>query len=96
MPSNMEILDPTAHLAVHGRLTRRALADLRGKIVGLIDNSKPNFNFLADELGTILTSKYGVKSVLKHRKRAASLAVSPALLDEWASHCDLVITGSGD
>ena len=96
MASPIDILDPTAPLPAHGRLARRALANLSGKTVGFIDNSKPNFNFLVDAVGELLTTKYGVKAVLKHRKRAASLAVAPAVLDEWSSQCDLVITGSGD
>ena len=51
---------------------------------------------LADDIGELLMSKYGVKQVLKRRKRAASVPAPDAVYKEYAEQCDLVITGSGD
>jgi len=65
-------------------------------VVGFIDNAKPNFNYLVDDLADILISKYGVASVLKRGKVAASIPAPEAVIREVSDQCGLVITGSGD
>ena len=90
------ILAPTATLGTSALQLRRTLPDLSGKVVGFIDNTKPNFNHLVDELATVLKSRYGVKDTMKFRKRAPSIAAPEEIMGEVTTHCDLVITGSGD
>ena len=96
MTVNITVFDPTAPDPSKGPLTRLALNDLKGKTIGFIDNSKPNFNNLADDVGELLVSKYGAKAVVKHRKPMASLSITKEAMDDLAATCDLVITGSGD
>ena len=74
---------------------RRTLDALDGKVIGFIDNAKPNFNHLVDDLAELLVEKYGVAEVIKRRKRG-SVPVPDAVITELAEHCDAVITGSGD
>ena len=73
-----------------------ALAGLAGKVVGFIDNAKPNFGQLAEDLGDLLKSKYGVARVVTHRKPSASVPAKPEVIDSLSAECDVVITGSGD
>ena len=55
MSSTITILDPGAPAGIAGaRRVFKPLATLQGKVVGFIDNSKPNFNFLADDLTELL------------------------------------------
>jgi hypothetical protein len=75
---------------------QQLLAGLAGKVVGFIDNAKPNFNYLVDDLAELLTSQHGVKRVLKRQKRSASVPAPDEVIREFAEQCDLVITGSGD
>ena len=89
------ILDPAAPSRNVSRQQHRPLHDLRGKVVGFIDNSKPNFNHLVDDIAELLAAKHGIASVVKHRKRAASIPAPDAVMKDLA-RCDLVITGSGD
>jgi hypothetical protein len=84
---------PTANAARHGR---RSLDTLAGKTVGFIDNAKPNFNVLADDLAELLMSRYGVANVVRHRKCSSAMGAGEAKLDELAQQCDAVIAGSGD
>jgi hypothetical protein len=91
----MQVYDPTAPGPATQDL-RRAVGDLRGKVVGFIDNTKPNFNLLVDDLATLLTERYGVKSVIKRGKRSVATPAPTQVLDDLAAQCDLVITGSGD
>jgi hypothetical protein len=90
------VLVPTAPSAEKSEQTRRTLETLRGCVVGFIDNAKPNFEHLVDEVAELLVSKYGVSKVIKRRKRAASIPAPETMVKELAESCDLVITGSGD
>lgn len=87
---------PRAKVSAQMESAKPTLESLAGKVVGFIDNAKPNFNHLADDIGELLMSKYGVKRVLKRRKRAASVPAPESVYQEYVEQCDLVITGSGD
>ena len=68
------VLEPTARPGIAAREPWRPLDTLKGKVVGFIDNSKPNFHLLADDLSELLVAKHGVASVVRHRKLACSTA----------------------
>ena len=90
------VYDPVAPCLTAPHESRRALDRLAGKVIGFIDNSKPNFNLLAEDLSELLVSKYGAARVITRRKRSASQGLSEALMNELVEQCDAVITGSGD
>lgn len=94
--SKIIILDPAATGGIATRAPFRPLDTLQGKVVGFIDNSKPNFHHLADDLAELLVARYGVASVIRHRKRSASIPAPESVYADVAEKCDLVITGSGD
>ena len=96
MSGSVILFDPTAPRQEGRPQARRTLGGLSGTVVGFIDNAKPNFNYLVDDLSELLVSRYGVSRIIKRRKRAASVAASEAVYQELAGECDLVITGSGD
>ncbi len=96
MTGTVLLYDPTATRLDKAAQTLQTLDGLRGKVVGFIDNAKPNFNHLVDALAELLVSRYGASAVLKRKKRAASVAAPEAVYKELAERCDLVITGSGD
>ena len=70
--------------------------DLRGKVVGLLDNSKPNADKLAERFAELLKERYGVASVITRRKLTAQQGAPKQYLDELASQADFVICGLGD
>jgi hypothetical protein len=90
------ILDPTASCGRPAQQLRRTLSGLSGKVVGFIDDTKPNFDHLVDDLGELLVKRYGVSTIIKERKHSSSRAASEALISKMAESCDAVITGSGD
>jgi len=94
--SNTVVLEPISRTGLASRIVWRPLDSLRGKVVGFIDNSKPNFQLLADDLSELLMTRYGAASVVRHRKRSASIPAPDTVLADIAEKCDLVITGSGD
>jgi hypothetical protein len=90
------LYDPTATRQADPAKASQTLASLSGKVVGFIDNAKPNFNHLVDDLAELLVSNYGVKRVVKRRKASASIPAPEEVVKELADECDVVITGSGD
>ena len=96
MAGTVLLYDPTAPRAETAQQADRILTALAGKVVGFIDNAKPNFNHLVDDIGELLMKKHGVAKVLKRQKRSASVPAPDEVIKEFAAQCDLVITGSGD
>lgn len=96
MSGSMLVYEPVAPCLTRPQKTRQSLDKLAGKTVAFIDNSKPNFQFLVEDLARELMQKHGVKQVLTRRKRSASVGLAENQLDELAAQADAVITGSGD
>jgi hypothetical protein len=96
MTGTVTLFDPTAPRQEDGGRELRTMAGLRGSVVGFIDNAKPNFNYLVDDLAELLVQRYGVRTVVKRRKRSASVPAPEEMMREITGQCDLVITGSGD
>jgi hypothetical protein len=96
MTATVLLYDPTAPRLERPEQVQQVLAGLAGTVVGFIDNAKPNFNHLVDDIAALLMSKYGVSRVLKRQKRSASVPAPDDVLKEFSEQCDFVITGSGD
>ena len=94
--SSTVILEPTARAGAASRTAWRPLSTLQGKVVGFIDNSKPNFHLLADDLADLLVTRLGAAGIVRHRKLSASIPAPDTVYEDLAQKCDLVIAGSGD
>lgn len=71
-------------------------SNLRGKVVGLLDNSKPNADKLEDRFEQLLRERCGVAGVIKRRKITAQQGAPKSHLDEMAAKADFIISGLGD
>ncbi|MGY1592206.1 hypothetical protein ACI789_23065 [Geodermatophilus sp. SYSU D00965] len=83
--------DTTADTSLAPRLTT-----LRGRTLGLLDNTKPNGAALLSELGSVLTARYGVKEVLMYSKPYFGTPVEPTQTQRIFEECDFAITAIGD
>jgi hypothetical protein len=92
----VQLYNPTAIREAEPGAKGKKLDSLSGKVVGFIDNAKPNFNHLVDDLADLLVANYGVKRVIKRRKRSASVPAPDEVVRELTGECDVVIAGSGD
>ena len=72
------------------------VAELRGKRVGLLDNSKSNANKMLDAMAAILDTQYGFAEIVRYRKPSASKPVAPEVIEDIGKTCDFVIVGVGD
>jgi hypothetical protein len=96
MTGMITLYDPTGVPLPQAATVTRTSTTLAGRVVGFIDNSKPNFAELVADLSELLLARHGVTRVVVQRKRAASVPAEPSVLDALARECDLVVAGSGD
>jgi hypothetical protein len=84
-----------------GRAVSRAGAlrftrPLEGAVVGVIENSKPNFDIYSMHVLKVLTEHYGVSDSVYVAKESAAIAAEDADYQRVVGLCDLVFAGSGD
>ena len=81
-------------------MTNAALAprptDLRGKRLGLLDNSKANAEVILRAIARILDEEYEFAEIFYIKKHSASLPPTPEVMAELHRNADLVIAGVGD
>jgi ABC-type amino acid transport substrate-binding protein len=71
------------------------LADLAGKTIGLVDNTKTGTIYFFDSLEEELKGRFPTASILRFRKKGY-VDVQPELYKEVAEKCDAFVFGIGD
>ncbi len=89
------VLSPVAESKVSQEAPRALPAELAGKTVAFLDNTKANFELLAREMAALLSERFGLGRVVYQRKANAATPASPEVLAALAG-VDLVVTGSAD
>lgn len=69
---------------------------LEGLRLGVIDNTKPNFDILCGAFGRWLEEHHSAAPLVRRRKRAPTMPAPDDVYDEFAREYDVVLTGSGD
>jgi hypothetical protein len=90
----MEIFDPTVRLA-DAVLPAPRLISLRGKRLGILDNSKEKADIFLGALVEQLVKRASLADVVQRRKPSYSRMAPPTLIDELRQRCDGVITAMG-
>src|SRR5215813_9851591 len=70
--------------------------ELNGKVVGLLDNSKPNADKLEERFAQLLRERLDVAKVVTRRKISAQQGAPKEYLDELAAQADFILSGLGD
>jgi hypothetical protein len=92
------MIDPTggsSATAGGGRLAVRP-ERLDGLVVGLVANPKKNAEPFLDAVGELLAAEHGTADVVRTRKTSITDPIPPAVPDELARRCDVVLIGVGD
>ena len=90
------LVDPTTQPMVSSFSGAPRLKDLKGRRVGLLDDSKPNAGELLQALADLLKAGYGVGDVVYHRKPTASKPADPEVIAQIGRECDFAIVAVGD
>ena len=93
----LKILDPTvpAEEATDVGVAKR-VADLDGKVLGLLHNGKVNGDRLLELVREQLGARYRLREIVVVQKPSASRVAEDAVLDRLARDCDAVVTAIGD
>jgi hypothetical protein len=93
----IRILDPTVSAeATLDTAVAKRIADLDGKVLGLLHNGKVNGDHLLDLVRARLASRYRLRDVVIIRKASASRVAEDTDLERLARGCDAVVTAIGD
>lgn len=95
MAVKMDFVDPTAGSVSKAIPMAPRPADLSGKVVGILDNTKEQADIILQTLGEALREKYGVKEVIMRRKEHYSKPAPDEMIQEMADQCDVVICALG-
>jgi hypothetical protein len=95
MTEELGFIDPTAGSGSKRIAAAPRPADLAGKVVGLLDNTKEQGSLILETLGNALREKYGVARVVVRRKEHYSKPATDALIDEMAKEVDVAIAALG-
>jgi hypothetical protein len=95
MSDDLGFIDPTAGSGRKKVPLAPRPADLTGKVVGLLDNTKEQGSLILETLGAALCEQYGVARVVTRRKEHYSKPATAALLDEMAKEVDVAIAALG-
>jgi hypothetical protein len=93
---SIRLVDPTFKPDVKPFVPAARPHSLKGKVVGLLGNGKPNSPVFLQFVGEALTQRYPVKEVAAFQKELTTMPAPADVLEEVVSKSDLVITGVGD
>jgi len=95
--SGVTLVDPTGTPPEpHSMIVAPRPIDLRGKRLGLLDNSKANSNVILRMIAEVLNEKYEFTEIFYARKHSSSLPPKPELLADLLRNADIIIAGVGD
>ncbi|MCH9017432.1 MAG: hypothetical protein IIB89_06705 [Chloroflexi bacterium] len=92
----IEILDPTAEDVPEEVGLSDNLPDLKGKVVGLLENRKYHADAFLGELKEVLLKEYGAAKVVYATKFTYSAPCADETIQSLADDCDVVIHAIAD
>jgi hypothetical protein len=94
MSSKITLLVPEGRVRALPIAPPPRLGELKGKVIGFLQNGKPNADILLSRLADLLREKYGLAHA---RHRAKPRVTEPAeFIDELAKECQGVVNAIGD
>ena len=91
------LVDPTGpSLNTSGLHISPRPSDLRGKRLGLLDNTKANSEVILRKIADILDAKYEFSEIYYTKKHSSNLPPKPEVLSNLHLYADIVIAGVGD
>ncbi len=92
----IEILDPTVEPQKQPLTYVPRPDSLKGRRIGLVENTKFNSDRLLHKIGELLKQEYGAAETRMWRKRNASVPAHDEIIDEAKRGVDVVVAGIGD
>lgn len=98
MKEYIEVLDPTATTTVRQEQMAICLNDLNGKVIGFVDNRKPNFDVFLETVETRLRQRFQFAEIVRLKKggTGATVPLTQEEMKQLAPKCDAVVYGVCD
>jgi hypothetical protein len=98
MSTREPLLDPTgdSERDTNTTLAQPRPQSLKGLVVGLLDNTKPNGKTILEAVGRELTEYYGVREVRMFAKSYFGTPVEESVIHQMLNNCDFAVAGIGD
>jgi hypothetical protein len=96
MMAGFEILDPTVEPRRQPLTYVPRPDSLKGKRIGLVENTKFNSDKLLQRIGDILKNEYGAAEARMWRKHNSSVPAHQEIIDDAKRTVDVVVAGIGD
>ena len=98
MKEYIDVLDPTATTTVRQVHMAMCLNDLNGKVIGFVDNRKPNFDIFLERVETALCQRFHFAEIVHLKKggTGATVPLTPEEMKQLAPQCDAVVYGICD
>jgi len=94
--AGFEILDPTVEPRRQPLTYVLRPDSLKGKRIGLVENTKFNSDKLLQKIGDILKQEYGAAEARMWRKHNSSVPAHQEIIDDAKRTVDVVVAGIGD
>lgn len=96
----IEVLDPTARAVTVELEIAPRVDGLNGKVLGLLNNGKPNFAIFLARLEELLRQRFKFAEIVHLDKQIVGSGVAAPLpvaeMEKFAARCDAVINGMCD
>jgi hypothetical protein len=92
----LEVFDPTTEPREQPITYVARPPSLKGKRIGLVENTKFNSDKLLLKIGKVLVEEYGAAGSRIWRKHNSSVPAHQEILDELRASCDVMVAGIGD
>jgi hypothetical protein len=92
----LTVFDPRGRIDAERLALAPRITALKGKRLGILDNTKWNANRLLRKTAAILEQQHGIGVVSYYKKESFSKVADPALIAEIVSNNDIVLTAIGD
>lgn len=98
MKEYIDVLDPTATTTVRQEQMAICLNDLNGKVIGFVDNRKPNFDVFLETVETKLCQRFQFAEIVRLKKggTGATVPLTPEEMKQLVPKCDAVVYGVCD
>jgi len=94
----IEVLDPTGRVEQKNVKTSPGIGNIDGKVIGLVDNGKPNYDIFLTRLEELLGQRFKFADIIHVKKgeKDTGAPLNKADLEKLAGNCHLVLNGICD
>jgi len=93
---SLVVYNPTSGPAASNMELSPRVKNLKGGVLGVIDNGKTNSDTVLNRIVSDLSVRYHFKDVITVKKHSVSHAIKDDAAEMLAQKCDFVLAGIGD